>query len=141
MLYRIDNGLLDEEKHHHQFNKIFVWAGTNNMERCKPEQVMNGIKELIRQIKQYRPMAQIILFTLTRRNSKGNRFKKKNSLKKLLDKIIVTNVMIKEFAHTHNYQCVDLYPLFHEDKYHFDDHVHLNKKGYALLFETIQKFV
>ena len=115
--------------------KVLLMIGTNNIENDKPIQMIEGVKTIIRIIKETYPSVTIYILGLPpRKRSKS----KKND--DILEKIKQYNELLKSLPDKY----IDTYELFIDDKNTineslFCDEVHFNDNGYEIYTNLLDK--
>jgi len=137
MIYRVDKGLL--EACPPQLHTVVLMSGTNNIEKSSVEDVTEAVLFLIDMILARRPELRIILIGLPPRDSTV----KKLSNEQLLQKVIQLNERLADIPSMRaqvKYYCFYqtlVYDTGRRRDQFFDDHVHLNNKGYKIFGDAI----
>lgn len=129
VLWRIHHGELDG----YQANEIFVLIGTNNLQSNTDEEVVQGICEVAKAIKQRQPQAQIYIIGILPRKEMESRIEKIN-----------TTLQKELTASGATY--IDLAPQLTDksgtiDPSLFLDGLHPNEKGYECIAKTLRGFI
>lgn len=127
LLYRIsgENGvtsILDMIK----VDKIFLMIGTNNSEKGKTDQIVEGIQKVISTIFEKQPNVELVVYNITVRNDVPD-----NKIKEINDK--VESYIKKSNNPKMSYRYLDM------KKEDLVDNVHLNEKGYDKWFDDLMK--
>lgn|ERR1719197_414240 len=134
MLYRVEQGLL--EACPEGLELIVLQAGTNNIENSNPEQVANGVQNLVNEIQKRKPNIRIVVFGLCPRKSSS----KKVNNQKLFEKVKAANSLL---ANTNNINAfVDVFDEFLKPNGDIDpkcyaDIVHFSAIGYGKFAKAI----
>eukprot|EP01124_Arcella_intermedia_P005969 TRINITY_DN13500_c0_g1_i1.p1 TRINITY_DN13500_c0_g1~~TRINITY_DN13500_c0_g1_i1.p1 ORF type:complete len:249 (+),score=56.76 TRINITY_DN13500_c0_g1_i1:84-830(+) len=135
MLYRVHNGLI--EACPDTLETVVLMSGTNNIEKFSEEQTLEAVSLLINTILLKRPSLKIILFGLPPRDSTV----KKYNNAQLLEKVQRFNKLLEslqsEQIRFFNFYEQLVYNTGRRMDGYFDDHVHLNAKGYTIFAQNI----
>jgi lysophospholipase L1-like esterase len=136
MLYLLSHGLI--EACPASLTTVVLMAGTNNIEKASVEHVAEGVRNLIAVMLDKRQSLRFVLFGILPRDSTV----KSLSNDALAEKIRALNAKLAEIPES--LPCVaykDPTTLFlwneRKNADYYDDHVHLNHKGYLIFAQEI----
>lgn len=122
--------------------KIFLLIGTNQVESQTAEEIFNGIRDIVEEIKENREFADIYIESIYPVNSNisGPARWKDNK------KIIEINKMIKDYSLENHVFYIDVYSSLLDEDDNLDvrytiDGLHLNDKGYEVVTEVLKKYL
>ncbi|MCL6266331.1 GDSL-type esterase/lipase family protein [Flagellimonas myxillae] len=118
-------------------SQVFILIGINDLfhNDINPENVYENIVKTVDKLNKESPQTEIFVQTILPTTSVD-----------LVEKIQITNQLIKSNAGKVGYNLIDLYPLFRSKSeflnmdYSYDG-VHLNEKGYAVWVNKVKPFV
>ncbi|XP_059480991.1 platelet-activating factor acetylhydrolase IB subunit alpha2 [Neocloeon triangulifer] len=133
VLWRVLNGELE----HIKPKVVVLLVGTNNIGHS-PEQIVEGIREVVKVIQSKQPQAYLVLIALLPRGQKPNPLRERN------DKV---NLLLKEqMTGLDRLQILDLNKgIVHAegtiDAHDMDDYLHLTPQGYRKTFEPLHELL
>jgi lysophospholipase L1-like esterase len=132
VLWRIEHGEIDGIAP----KLVTVMIGTNNSRRDKPDQIFQGIKAIVAELRGRLPEAKIVLFSIfPRKPGREN------------DTIMVVNARLPELADRKQVFHVDINPRFLDEngnqitELYNRDLLHLSSKGYETWFKALQPLI
>lgn len=130
MLWRIRHGELDNFR----AKKIFIMAGTNNLQQNTDEEIADGIRQLVEEVKAKQPEAQLYVIKIYPRRGFESRLVKLN---KLLE------ARLNDIPQV---QAVDFSPLLVNSDGNvkeelFSDGLHPNHQGYKIIAKEWAKYL
>ncbi|GLG92949.1 Platelet-activating factor acetylhydrolase IB subunit beta-like protein [Gryllus bimaculatus] len=133
VLWRIENGELE----HVNPKVIVVLVGTNNFD-FSPEEITEGILEIVRVIREKQPQAYIVLPTLLPRGQNPNPLRERNSkVNKLVSERVTSDSRCEVVAIDKGFVLADG-TISHHDMF---DYLHLTNLGYQKAFEPVYELL
>lgn len=129
VLWRIHHGELDG----YQAKEIFVLIGTNNLQSNTDEEVVQGICEVAKAIKQRQPQAQIYIIGILPRKEMESRIEKINTT--LQKELTASGATYIDLAPQLTDKSGTIAPSL------FLDGLHPNEKGYECIAKTLRGFI
>ncbi len=129
MLWRIRHGELDG----YQAKKIFLLAGTNNLDTNTNEEIIRGIMQLVKEIRLHQPEASIHICGILPRT-------------RYEERIASLNRDLQMHIHSGEATFIDLTPMLTDEEGKiidslFRDGLHPNENGYRKMVERLEKYV
>ncbi len=126
-----------EELTYFKPSQVFILIGINDLfnEVISSQEVFDNILKIVHRLQTESPNTEVFVQTILPANTAS-----------IVEKIELTNELIRLNAKNEGYKLIDLYPLFRSDSdfmnmdYSYDG-VHLNEKGYGIWTNTIKQLV
>ena len=127
VLWRIYHGELDG----YEAEKVLILAGTNNLERNTPEEIVAGINEIVEAVAIRQPKAEIYVCGILPRRGRES-------------KVATLNLLLQGCLHTDKAKYIDMTPEFADENGKvieslFIDGLHPNAEGYKHFASMIRK--
>ena len=131
-------------------SKVILLIGINNFlyENSSAEFVMKDIEEIINEMHKNLPNCEILVQSIYPINDEW-KLHHRNDVPTddiLINKIIETNMKIKNYCEKNNYKFIDMFEILSDDNCRFneeytDDGLHPNEKGYEVITKELKKYI